>query len=327
MTVSAKNLAAGAIVSNTPSITIGKHEDGLPMGLASLWPERFERKPSLHLIGLTWSAEQQTMADQIKSELAEAQARLPLARFVFLLNTPFEAAVFARNRIPCILANNTMFIDERLIRPLLPARPPRFDAVYTARLVPFKRHELAAKIDKLALIYGPPTDAERTRVEQLLPKATFANHPRGAYAYLGEDAVNELLNQASVGLCLSAEEGAMRGAVEYLLAGLPVVSTPSIGGRDRYFVGPHIRIVDETPDAVAAAVEDLKGRAFNRLAIREHVGQLMAFDRHNFMSTVNKLVERVFGVKDRFTSFVPFERFPERWRPVKEIEAGFDAVP
>ena len=125
----------------------------------------------------------------------------------------------------------------------------------------------------------------------------------------------------------SLDVAAVLGFAREATAGLPVVSTPSIGGRDRYFVGPHIRIADETPDAVAAAVEDLRGRAFNRLAIRENVGQLMAFDRHNFMLTVNKLVERTFGVKDRFASFAPFERFPERWRPVNEIEAGFDTAP
>ena len=35
----AKRRAAGAIVSTDPLITIGKHEDGLPMGLASLFVE------------------------------------------------------------------------------------------------------------------------------------------------------------------------------------------------------------------------------------------------------------------------------------------------
>ncbi|WP_164127899.1 glycosyltransferase, partial [Stenotrophomonas maltophilia] len=57
----------------------------------------------------------------------------------------------------------------------------------------------------------------------------------GLTARLTPEAVNRVYNQAAVGLCLSAVEGAMCASMEYLMAGLPVVSTPSVGGRDVYF--------------------------------------------------------------------------------------------
>lgn len=118
----------------------------------------------------------------------------------------------------------------------------------------------------------------------------------------------------------------MRGAMEYLLCGLPVVSTESIGGRDRYLIGPHVRIVASDADAVARAVRELKAAAIPPLAVREYIGRLITFDRHNFLSTANKLAEHKLGVRDRFRSFAPFVGFPVKWRLAAEVEAGFAAL-
>lgn len=324
----AKRRAAGAIVSTDPLITIGKHEDGLPMGLASLFPERFESKPSLHFMGLDWTAEPPDEVALIAEELADARRRLPLARFVFNVNTHYEAALFSRAGIPNIVANGMSFVDERTFvpPPPVPFAERRYDAVYTARLDPFKRHELAAKIPTLMLVYGTPEEGELEHVKSILPHAYYANHDvePGRYQHIHHSKMSALLNQCSVGLCLSAEEGAMRSAMEYLLCGLPVVSTESVGGRDRYFIGPHTRVVPPDPDAVASAVADLKARAFHPIAVREYVSRLVAFDRHNFLTSANKIVERELGVRDRFRSFAPFAGAAVRWRLVSEIEEEFD---
>lgn len=318
---------AGAVVSVDPLITIGAHEPNLPVGLASMWPERFESKPSLHFVRLTWSGEPQYEIDKITCELAAARRRLPRARFVFVVNTPYECAAFSRAGIPNIIATSTSFLDERLFVPQPARQARRYDAVYTARLDPLKRHELAASVPNLLLIYGPPTANELQRTRGILPRAVFANHEiePGRYKHIQEHEVCALLNQSSVGLCLSAEEGAMRGAMEYLLCGLPVVSTESTGGRDRYLIGPHARIVASDAEAVARAVHELKAAAIPPLAVRDYVGRLITFDRHNFLSTANKLVERELGVRDRFRSFAPFVGFPVKWRLASEVEAGFAA--
>jgi glycosyltransferase involved in cell wall biosynthesis len=318
--------AAGAIVSTDPLVTIGKHEDGLPMGLASLFPERFESKPSLHFLGLTWSGEGPEELARIVGELADARRRLPRARFVFNVNTHYESALFSRAGIPNIVANGMSFVDERIFQPPPgPLDSRQYDAAYTARLDPFKRHELAAAIPSVLLIYGSPAPGELEQVREALPQAYFANHEvePGRYKHIHHTKMSELLNKCSVGLCLSAEEGAMRSAMEYLLCGLPVVSTDSVGGRDRYFIGPHARVVPPDADKVAAAVADLKAKAIPPHAIREYVGRLIAFDRHNFMTNANKIVERELGVRDHFRSFAPFAGFAVRWRLTSEIEAEF----
>jgi glycosyltransferase involved in cell wall biosynthesis len=70
--------------------------------------------------------------------------------------------------------------------------------------------------------------------------------------------VNAALNQCAVGLALSKAEGAMFASIQYLLAGLPVVSTPSRGGRHEFYDPDYVRIVDPTPRAVADAVRELR---------------------------------------------------------------------
>jgi hypothetical protein len=92
----------------------------------------------------------------------------------------------------------------------------------------------------------------------------------------------------------------MRASMEYLLAGLPVVSTPSIGGRDRYFVGAYCRIAEPDPDSIARAVSDLQGRNFDRRLVRAHVGELLAFERYNLIGTLNALVKSTFGIEGMF---------------------------
>ena len=52
---------------------------------------------------------------------------------------------------------------------------------------------------------------------------------------MNDEEVNNFLNQCKVGIILSEVEGANYASIQYLLAGLPVVSTKSKGGRDVFF--------------------------------------------------------------------------------------------
>jgi glycosyltransferase involved in cell wall biosynthesis len=71
-----------------------------------------------------------------------------------------------------------------------------------------------------------------------------------------------LLNQAYCGLALSAIEGGMHASMEYLLCGLPVVTTESLGGRSYFLNSNNSIFVDDNSDAVLSAVNELK-KGFN----------------------------------------------------------------
>ncbi|MEQ1864035.1 MAG: glycosyltransferase [Micropepsaceae bacterium] len=325
MTETASQLAAGCIASLDPLVTVSKREPHLPLGIAPSRPDLFADRPGLHLVGLTWTCEPEDVVAAFTRDYAIATKTLPRARIVVMVSTTHESYMLSQAGIPNFLANELIFVDERLftVLPPQPLNAPRFDAIYVARLDAMKRHELATAIPSLVLAHGPPSAGDAARVRQLLPKARFANFEAngGAYGYLGDDDIVALMNRSAVGLCLSAAEGAMRVSMEYRLCGTPVVSTRSVGGRDRYFLGPHARVVDEHPDAIAAAVRDLKALNMSRLAVREFIGGLVTFDRHNFLLSLNKLVEHEFGVRDRFRSFAPFVRYPVSWRPPEQILA------
>ena len=119
----------------------------------------------------------------------------------------------------------------------------------------------------------------------------------------------------------------MRTSMEYMLAGLPVVSTPSLGGRDRYYAAPYCRVVEDTPDSIAGAVRDLAGKNLDRHRIRQHVAQMVGFDRYNFLFNVNKIAKQHLGQDGLFPSMTPMLGAIATFRPtlqvVKTIQAEF----
>jgi glycosyltransferase involved in cell wall biosynthesis len=162
-----------------------------------------------------------------------------------------------------VIVNGGALLDERVFRPLA-GRRVRFDAVYDARLSPFKRHELAAEVKSLALVtylFEDKVDPDyRRAIEPIVARAhVFNGDPfSSAYRRLGAEEVNRALSECAVGLALSRVEGAMNASTQYLLAGLPVVSTPSHGGRAVFYEPDYVRIVDPTPRAVAEGVEAMR---------------------------------------------------------------------
>jgi glycosyltransferase involved in cell wall biosynthesis len=194
-------------------------------------------------------------------------------------------------------------LDERVYRPL-PDVPKKFAAVYDARLKPYKRHQLAAKIPSLALIYDFKPDVDDSdyvaRVRQEFAHATFLNHPNGSgYVKLTNAEVNRHLNECCVGLCLSAVEGGMYASMQYLLAGLPIVSTESKGGRDVFFDESYVLIVDDNSDAVAEGVKEMERRGVPAQLIRATALERMQSHRRTFVSLVQRIYERE-GTKRSF---------------------------
>ena len=119
---------------------------------------------------------------------------------------------------------HNIHVNEQIFMPMRERRD--YDAIYVARLVSRKRHELAQDIKRLRLVaYGHnPGDLPSS-----LKHASCNRKSLNAYE------VAKAINSAHAGLCLSAEEGQMNASIEYLACGIPVVTTPSRGGREEYF--------------------------------------------------------------------------------------------
>ncbi len=219
---------------------------------------QFKRETVYILINLSWTHEHQRLIDQALILRKKHLRFFPQSRIIFLANTETEYRMFKDAGAIAAWVHQNAFISPTIFRPL-PESAKRFDAVYDAKISPFKRHHLAVNIKSLALITARVAEhhtEEYTRsIRELLPQAYWFNNPLAVdYRWMSYPEINTAINQGRTGLCLSAQEGGMLASMQYLLAGLPIVSTPSLGGRDDFFHPDYARIVPDNADAVAEGV-------------------------------------------------------------------------
>lgn len=231
----------------------------------------------------TWAAR----LKRLKTVFADPAA----ARLHFFCNAPAEVAYLTALGFHAVLLNHNTFAHEDVFDVIDTAK--EFSAIYNAKFISFKRHELARNIDNLALIYsryGDPASYAQ-HIRQVLPHAHYLNGDTeaGSYVAFSPRQVAQHLNAARVGLCLSQTEGAMYGSIEYLLCGLPVVSTHSLGGRELFFDDRFCRIVQDTPEAVAAAVAELGRQNLDPHFIRAETLKKIEASRRAFVAFINGL--------------------------------------
>ena len=320
----------GAVLSKDPLVVISSIGQPYFLGIASRFPSSFASRRSLHLLSPAWSMLRR--GETIAKEIAEAKSAIPNARFVVLANEEAELVELQAHGIFCILGNASMFVDERVFRPR-PDTPLRYQAIYNATLRPYKNHHLCKNINDLALVYylldrNAETEAYCTEIRALLPQAVFLNETQGQYRQLSFDEIALANTQSAVGLCLSSVEGVMRAAMEYLLCGTPVVSIPSLGGRQRYLHAGNSIVAKPDPESVAAAVSKLQERNFSRASIRQGVLSILTFERANLLRSLNYLLAREFGLRNYFQSFEQmrdvwtYRSFEEWGQYLKESGAG-----
>lgn len=191
--------------------------------------------------------------------------------------------------IPCAFVNQNQFLLEENI----PVRSREtnfdFDAFYAAQAKTFKRMHLASDVQRLYILtYGWPGHLNHTRnLGDFEPRVQHAMHNK---TYLDFAEISTLMHRSACALALSRKEGAMWAASEALLSGLPVVSTASKGGRDRYFDPRTVKLVAAKSSAVAAAVDMFRASPPDPLEVRRITLEKMMKDRRE---TVRFMRERV----------------------------------
>lgn len=162
-----------------------------------------------------------------------------------------------------------------------------YDAIYVGRLISLKRHYLANKVENLALVSGN-LYGEQIKV---IPNHVYLNESQ-----LTEHQVFEKINQSKCGLILSSEEGACFSSSEYLLCGVPVVSTKSLGGRDLWYDSYNSKIVEDNVDAVKAGVQYFIDNTVDGNLIRQKHIETSVEHRERFILKLNELFLK-FNVK------------------------------
>ena len=200
------------------------------------------------LLQLGWSAELPEVANELKTRLAEAKNAFPEARFIILANAPKEVEIVQEfNEV--YLANHNAFLDPARYK-LAKKGNRKFDALYIARITPFKRHFLAEKVENLHLI-GSYSEKEKEYFQKTIANFSHAVWSRKVPSFFIANKIGE----AACGLALSAVEGAMFSCGEYTLCGIPVVNTRNLGGRDTLLPKFACRYAEDTAESVAENVQ------------------------------------------------------------------------
>lgn len=251
---------------------------------------RPNREPVYCLVHLPW--DHAVAHRMLRKKLLFAWLRYQGLRPLLVTNSPAEDAYRRRLGIPGFMGISYVYTNEKAYS-VETGAARRYDAVYTAQLQPFKRLELAAEVEKLFVLTYTPGRPEND-LPAFCPALRHAAYNR---TWVDAAGKNRIYNESRVGLCLSAVEGPMLASLEYQLAGLPVVSTPSKGGRDTYYHPDSCLVVPPNPRAVQAGVREMAGRQLDPHAIRQWTLARLAADRRQYVDRLAAFVQKEGGTR------------------------------
>jgi glycosyltransferase involved in cell wall biosynthesis len=252
-----------------------------------------EGQPVYALFQFGWQRETLEKVRQLRMEAEDVLELRPDLKLVFMCNSDSELEGVQKVGLKGVLIHQNTFLDETRYPVIADARK-KYDALYIARITPFKRHELARGIESLKLIgdYKPEEKDHYHKVMKQLPQADWTQK------VLARE-VPIYCSQARTGLCLSAEEGAMFVSAEYLLCGLPVLSVPNKGGRHTLFDLECTLIVEDSPQAVAEGVQALIDRNLDPHFIRSRTLEMLQPHRARFTELIQSIYDEC-GVNKTF---------------------------
>jgi glycosyltransferase involved in cell wall biosynthesis len=279
-----------------------------------------------------WSKETATRAKEVRHFYTRHRTKFPRHDVTFVCNTPGEHELLKRLHVPSVYCNQNCLLDESRYH-IVPGAVRKYDAVYNGRLEKMKRHLLLVDTPNLALIVGltPGASADkrayREHVRAALPDAAVLNYSDARplrvcdedhFPQIPPEEISARLGLAHVGVILSREEGACYASAEYLLTGLPLVSTPSRGGRDIFFDNEYVEIVADEPGAVARGVRRLIERNMPAERVREGTLRKMQPHRETFVRLLQSIYDKEgvrFDVRANWESLYTDKmiRYARRW--------------
>mgnify|MGYP001422394894 CR=1 FL=1 len=174
--------------------------------------------------------------------------KFPKHKIILLLNTYEEYIYFNKEGLECRFINHNALVDPKIFKPKYISK--KYDIVYNGRLEIGKRHYLLKSCKNIALISASILRQNNLKLnylkylQNILDDAKILNFLKPIklkelksfknMPILNPDTVSDIINQSKVGVILSHKEGACYASIEYLLCGIPVVSTANIGGRNLF---------------------------------------------------------------------------------------------
>lgn len=180
-------------------------------------PELLPPKPCIRIIRHARGVE----TPEIIHLLRECQAFRPQDIVLYAAQCDAHFHLLTRMKLPCVRWNHNALIDERIFKP---ANVVRDCYTAVARVVPFKRLELAREVQGLKVIGTLEDPYYLSLIRAVMPTAEFLNeHGR----WLIDKEVASLLQRSHAMLLTSDDriEGNCRAVTEAMLTGCPVIYT------------------------------------------------------------------------------------------------------
>lgn len=212
----------------------------------------------------------------------------------FICSSKEEQKMLSRVKIKSSLSSISGYVNEHDFS--IGQAPKVYDAIYAAQMVDYKRVELAKNIENLFVqTYGNcKKENGEFDLHRFCPSLSHCDF-NSSFVEKGE--VIKKYQESRVGLALSKREGAMLAFVEYLLCGIPVVTTEAQGGREEFFDSRFVSKVDAKAEAVAKAVEKLIDKKIDPSLIREATLEKIKKHRMQLCNYVNDLIGQRKGEK------------------------------
>lgn len=241
------------------------------------------------LIRQSWHHNDQMFKDGLK--IIE-ENNLDINNFYFLHNTIDELERAKSFGFKGIYCNANCFQNENNY--VIEDIPKRYKAVYNARFDPCKRHEmLVPDREDIALVSLRWPD----NINDIFKKCDIKTN-------LNYKEISRINNESYYGLCLSYKEGQCRAAIEYLYCGIPIISTPSKGGRDVWYTDDNHIIVEPSKEDINDALNTVNYN-YNRQKIRDDAITLAKEFRQNLFDLLDKLDKKITGNIYKFSKGNP----------------------
>jgi hypothetical protein len=229
-------------------------------------------RPFYALVSPVWNVPD--ILCELRDKAKRATEKLPEATIIFLAPTKSDLQSLQDNGLRALWVHVGAFVDETIFYPDFEAKKI-FSAVHNATCDFYKRHELAWGVERIAVITSLWHRDNLTKRLELIKgyqDLAFCNlSPNSEPRWVDEKGVRAIICQSHCGLILSEVEGWSRASAEYLFCGVPVVSTPSKGGRDELYDSSCAHTVSPNKFAVERAVKMVRKDSYDAAKIREGV--------------------------------------------------------
>jgi glycosyltransferase involved in cell wall biosynthesis len=199
-----------------------------------------------------------------------------------LANSIDEDIFYRRHKLNSIYCNQNCWLDASIFN-IMP-REKEYDLVINANNSEWKNHHLLAEINKKYKTLFITYNTSNNDLQRYNP-ACILNEIR-TYRVVEE------LNKCRVGLALSTKEGSCYASTEYLLCGLPVISTKSVGGRQVWYDNSNSIVVNpsglELDKAIEAVLKNID--TFNSADIRNNCIMKQQMFRTIFAKQMQKIL-------------------------------------